>query len=154
MRHALRYHGSFEENFESLKAGARTFRGTDGADHEIPPWPSKADGIRVSYMEKAGKRFAAVRVEHGDTDVVLRNEVLIEPGRHMGYGQRFSPEPTEIADEVARMLLDDIIARNPDQRAELEPIRSKLRAADRSTTERTRAGAGVDDEPETTDRAP
>lgn len=146
MRHALRYHGAFEQNFDDLRPGARSFKGTEGGDHELPPWPSKADGVRVSYMEKAGKRFAAVRVEYGDSDVVLKNEVLIEPGRHMGYGQRFSPEPTEIGDEVARALIEDIIARNPDQRSELEPIRSALRGQGG----RQRADA----EPETTDRAP
>jgi hypothetical protein len=148
MRHALRYHGAFERNFEGLQPGARRFTGTEGGEHELPAWPPQADGIRVSYMEKAGKRFAAVRVEYGDTDVVLRNEVLIEPGRHMGYGQRFSPEPTEIGDEVARMLIDDIIAHNPDQQAQLEPIRAELRG------QGGRARAAADAEPETTDRAP
>jgi hypothetical protein len=149
MRHALRYHGGFERNFESLRPGSRNFQGTDGSEHTLPDWPTKADGIRVSYMEKAGKRFAAVRVEYGDEDVVLRNEVLIEPGRHMGFGQRFSPEPTEIGDEVALALLDDIIARNPEQRVELERIRSQVRAQSRAQGERSR-----EDEPETTDRAP
>jgi hypothetical protein len=149
MRHALRYHGAFERNFESLRPGARTFYGTDEAEHQLPEWPRQADGIRVSYMEKAGKRFAAVRVEYGDNDVVLRNEVLIEPGRHMGFGQRFSPEPTEIGDEVARALLDDIIARNPDQRAELEPIRAELRGQSRRPRTET-----AEKEPETTDTAP
>jgi hypothetical protein len=80
---------------------------------------------------------------------VLRNEVLIEPGRHMGFGQRFSPEPTEIGDEVARSLIDDIIARNPEQRAELEPIRAALRGQ----SPRPRAGT-AEKEPETTDTAP
>jgi hypothetical protein len=152
MRHALRYHGAFERNFEGLRAGTRTFHGTDGAEHELPDWPPQADGLRVSYMEKAGKRFAAVRVEYDDTDVALRNEVLIEPGRHMGFGQRFSPEPTEIADEVARMLLDDIIARNPEQRAELEPIRAKLRGRGHSVGSAPRRE--TESEPETTDTAP
>jgi hypothetical protein len=153
MRHALRYHGAFERNFEGLRPGAGAFYGTDGAEHQLPPWPSKADGLRVSYMEKAGKRFAAVRVEYGDRDIVLRNEVLIEPGRHMGFGQRFSPEPTEITDEVASNLLDDIIARNPDQRVELEAIRAEVRGAGRGQTGRPRAAA-TEAEPETTDRAP
>jgi hypothetical protein len=150
MRHALRYHGSFERNFEGLRPGARMFHGTEGGEHPLPAWPSKADGLRVSYMEKAGKRFAAVRVEYGDSDVVLENEVLIEPGRHMGFGQRFSPEPTEIGDEVARALLDDLIARTPNQRAELESIHTALRAESRGQTGR----AAADVEPETTDRAP
>ena len=152
MRHALRYHGAFERNFEGLRSGARAFHGTDGAEHELPDWPRQADGLRVSYMEKAGKRFAAVRVEYGDTDVVLRNEVLIEPGRHMGFGQRFSPEPTEIADEVAHMLLDDIIARNPEQRAELEGIRTELRGGGQSAE--TARRQTTETEPETTDTAP
>jgi hypothetical protein len=154
MRHALRYHGGFERNFEGLKPGARKFEGTDGSEHTLPDWPSKADGIRVSYMEKAGKRFAAVRVEYGSDDVVLGNEVLLEPGRHMGFGQRLSPEPTEIGDEVALALLDDIIARNPDQRPELEPLRSQLRAKARGQSGRPRADETAEDEPETTDRAP
>jgi hypothetical protein len=149
MRHALRYHGAFERNFEGLRPGARTFHGTEGGDHELPEWPRQADGIRVSYMEKAGKRFAAVRVEYGEHDVVLRNEVLLEPGRHMGFGQRFSPEPTEIGDEVARALLDDIIARNPEQRAELEAIGTELRGQ----SSRPRSAA-AEKEPETTDTAP
>jgi len=152
MRHALRYHGAFERNFEGLQSGARTFYGTDGTEHELPDWPAQADGLRVSYMEKAGKRFAAVRVEYGDMDVPLRNEVLIEPGRHMGFGQRFSPEPTEIADEVARMLLDDIIARNPEQRAELEPIRAELRGRGQSVGSARHRDS--ESEPETTDTAP
>jgi hypothetical protein len=153
MRHALRYHGAFEENFQELKPGTRTFKGTDGVDHELPAWPRKADGIRVSYMEKAGKRFAAVRLEYGDKDIALRNEVLIESGRHMEYGHRFSPEPTEIGDEVAVALLDDIIARNPEQRAELESIRSQVRAQMRSQGGRARSGA-AEEEPEARDRAP
>ncbi len=153
MRHALRYHGGFERNFETLKPGSRKFQGTDGAEHTLPDWPAKADGIRVSYMEKAGKRFAAVRVEYGGEDVVLRHEVILEPGRHTGFGQRLSPEPTEIGDEVALALLDDIIARNPEQRAELERIRSQVRAQSQGRSEVGRSRA-TGDEPETTDRAP
>ena len=44
----------------------------------------------------------------------------------MGYGKRFSAEPTLIADDVAKQLLDDIIARNPDQRVELMAIRGRM----------------------------
>ena len=149
MRHALRYHGGFERNFEGLKPGSRQFQGTDGGEHTLPEWPAKADGIRVSYMEKAGKRFAAVRVEYGGEDVVLRHEVILEPGRHMGFGQRLSPEPTEIGDEVALALLDDIIARNPEQSTELERIRSQVKAQSRGSGGRAREA-----EPETTDTAP
>jgi hypothetical protein len=70
----------------------------------------------------------------------------------MGFGQRFSPEPTEIADEVAHMLLDDIIARNPEQRAELEPIRTELRGRGHGVGSARRRE--TESEPETTDTAP
>jgi hypothetical protein len=126
MRHALRYHGSFERNFEGLRPGARTFQGTDGTEHDLPRWPPQADGVRVSYMEKAGKRFVAVRVMDDRDDVMLGNELLIDPPTHMGYGNRFSGEPTIIQDDAAKMLLNDIIEKNPEQRAQLTAIRDRM----------------------------
>ena len=126
MPHALMYHGGFETNFPELKAGARTFGGSDGTQRVLPDWPDEADGLRVGYMERAGKRFVAVRVIDDEDDVVLEHELLIDPPTHMGYGKRFSAEPTLIADDVARQLLDDIIARNPDQRVELLAIRGRM----------------------------
>ena len=126
MRHCLMYQGGFERNFPSLKAGAKTFQGTDGGDHPIPAPPPEVDGVCFGYMEKAGKKFAAVRVQRGSDDVVLKNEVLIDQGRHMGFGQRFSPEPTIVDDEAAAALFGDIMAKNPDQRNELAKIRSSF----------------------------
>jgi hypothetical protein len=120
------YHGGFETNFPELAAGARTFVGSDGAEHALPDWPDEADGLRIGYMERAGKRFVAVRVMDDEDDVVLEHELLLDAPTHMGYGKRFSAEPTLIADDVARQLLDDIIARNPDQRAELRAIRGRM----------------------------
>lgn len=122
MQHALMYHGGFESNFSRLKPGATTFLGSDGTEHMIPAWPDEADGLRVGYMEKAGKRFVAVRVVTDHADLVLENELLLDPPSHMGYGKRFGPEPTVIEDEVARQLLRDIIERNPGQRAALSAI--------------------------------
>jgi hypothetical protein len=126
MLHALMYHGGFETNFPELKAGARTFVGSDGTERVLPEWPDEADGLRIGYMERAGKRFVAVRVMDDEDDVVLAHELLIDPPTHMGYGKRFSAEPTLIADDVAKQLLDDIIARNPDQRVELMAIRGRM----------------------------
>ena len=127
MRHALMYHGGFERNFPAIKPGARTFLGSDGKEHALPDWPVEVDGIRVGYMEKSGKKFVAVRVADDEADVILRHEVLLEPSRHMGYGKRFSPEPTVVEDDgIAHDLLRDIIARNPEQRAELEAIRARV----------------------------
>lgn len=120
------YHGSFEANFSKMQSGATTFLGSDGSERAIPEWPDEADGLRVGYMEKAGKRFVAVRVMDDTADVMLGNELLISPPSHMGYGKRFSPEPTVIEDDAAKMLLNDIIEKNPDQRAELTAIRDRM----------------------------
>ncbi|MEO7084858.1 MAG: hypothetical protein ABI085_11195 [Gemmatimonadaceae bacterium] len=126
MRHCLMYQGGFERNFSGLKAGATTFVGTDGSAHEIPAMPAEVDGVCVGYMEKAGKKFAAVRVQHGTGDVVLQHEVLLDPSRHMSHGKRFSPEPTIVDDEAMATLLADIMAKNVDQQKELAKIRSSF----------------------------
>ena len=124
MRHCLMYQGGFERNFPTLKAGAATFLGTDGSQHQIPGLPGEVDGICVGYMEKAGKKFAAVRVQHGKSDVVLKSELLLDPTRHMSHGKRFSPEPTIVDDEAMATLLADIMAKNPEQQKEVARIRA------------------------------
>src|SRR5262245_12632988 len=126
MQHALMYHGGFETNFPHLAAGTRTFRGSDGSERVLGDWPDEVDGLRVGYMEKPGKRFVAVRVMDDDSDVVLGHELLIDPARHLGFGKRFSAEPTVFSDDTARFLLDDIMARNPDQIVELQAIRERM----------------------------
>ena len=126
MPHALMYHGSFESNFSRMKPGATSFLGSDSSERVIPDWPDEADGLRIGYMEKAGKRFVAVRVMDDQGDVILGNELLIDPPSHMGYGKRFSPEPTIIDDDAAKQLLNDIMEKNPDQRAELTAIRDRM----------------------------
>ena len=78
MPHALMYHGSFESNFSRMKPGATSFLGSDSSERVIPDWPDEADGLRIGYMEKAGKRFVAVRVMDDQGDVILGNELLIE----------------------------------------------------------------------------
>jgi hypothetical protein len=120
------YHGGFEANFSTMKSGATTFLGSDGSERVIPDWPDEADGLRIGYMEKAGKRFVAVRVMDDKDDVMLGNELLIDPPSHMGYGKRFSPEPTLIEDDTAKQLLNDIIEKNPEQRAQLTAIRDRM----------------------------
>jgi hypothetical protein len=120
------YQGGFERNFPVLKSGATTFQGTDGAEHKVADAPPKVDGVCFGYMEKAGKKFAAVRAQFGKDDVVVKNEVLLDPGRHLGFGNRLSPEPTLLEDEFAAVLLEDMMAKNPEQRRELAQIRSKF----------------------------
>jgi hypothetical protein len=124
MRHCLMYHGGFERNFPKLSAGATSFDGTDGSAHPLPAIPKEVDGVCVWYMEKAGKKFAAVRVQQAKQDVVLKHELLLDPSRHMGYGKRFSPEPTIVDDEIMGTLMGDIMATNPEQKNDLTKIRA------------------------------
>ena len=124
MRHALMYHGGFERNYPELRAGASTFRGSDGNEHPLQ-WPPEAAGVRVGYMEQPGKNFVAARVLDSEGDVVLGEPVLLDPPRHMGYGKRFGAEPTLIQDDTARVLLEDVIEQNPKQRAELIALRHR-----------------------------
>ncbi|HWJ23013.1 MAG TPA: hypothetical protein VNS52_11725 [Gemmatimonadaceae bacterium] len=129
MRHALRYVGGFERNFPTLTPATDAFEGSDGRLHPYPPWPSSADGLRISYMEKAGKKFVAVRVADGTSDVVLPNEMVLVPGEHFGYGVHLGPEPTLVEDNAAVLkLLEDIIKKNAASSEELLRMRTRLKA--------------------------
>jgi hypothetical protein len=44
----------------------------------------------------------------------------------MGFGKRFSPEPTILDDEMMATLLGDLMAKNPEQRNELARLRSSF----------------------------
>ena len=128
MNHAYMYHGGFESNFALLKPGAKTFKGSDGTDHALPGWPAEVDGVRIGYMEMPAKRFVAVRVVDARADIVLKNEVLIDQNRHMGAGKRFGHEPTVVGDEPMWALLGEAIRKNPDQKAELDAVRGRMKA--------------------------
>jgi hypothetical protein len=130
MRHALMYVGGFERNFPTLTPSTDAFEGSDGRTHPYAPWPSSADGLRVSYMEKAGKKFVAVRVADGTSDVVLANAMVMTPGEHFGFGVRLSAEPTLVEDDGAILkMLEDIIKKNADSSGELLQIRTRFKAA-------------------------
>jgi hypothetical protein len=122
----LLYAGGFERNFPNLKPGTTTFEGTDGEQHPLPTVPPDVDGVRVHYMEKAGKKFCAVRVQSGKNDIVLQHEVLLDPPSHMGHGKRFGPEPTVVESEVMATLLADIMDKNPDQKMQLANARASF----------------------------
>jgi hypothetical protein len=130
MRHALIYYGGFERNFATLTPGATSYQGSDGATHNAPAWPSSADGLHLSYMEKAGKNFCVVRVADRESAVVLKHELVLEPGQHFGYGVRLSAEPTLVEDDsVVLAMLEEITRKNPEVSAELGQIRARLKAA-------------------------
>jgi len=124
------YVGGFERNFKNLTTASTSFEGTDGQSHAYPAWPASADGLRISYMEKHGKKFCAVRVADGVSDVVLKNEMVMVPGEHFGFGTHLSGEPTPIDDSVAIMhMLEDIIKKNMEVSEELMLIRTRMKAA-------------------------
>lgn len=79
-------------------------------------------------MEKAGKKFVAVRVADRTSDVVLANEVVLVPGHHFGFGARLSADPTLVEDDVTILqLLEDIIKKNADTSEELLAMRKRLK---------------------------
>jgi hypothetical protein len=122
------YVGGFERNFPTLSTTSTSFQGSDGAMHAYAPWPSSADGLRISYMEKAGKKFVAVRVADDTSDVVLGNEMVMVPGEHFGFGTRLSAEPTLVEDNIAIMkMLEDIIKKNIASSDELLKIRARFK---------------------------
>jgi hypothetical protein len=137
MRHALVYHGSFELNYDRLSPGQFVYTATDGTERKLSKVPPVIDGLVVDYMERSGKKFSAVRLRFEDRDIVLGNPVVLDPMRHMG-NRRFSPRPVEIKDDVASVLLDDIIAQNPEQQVELALLLNRVnhvRRGDRDSIE-------------------
>jgi len=124
------YVGGFERNFPKLTTSTTSFEGTDGQPHPYQPWPQSVDGLRVSYMEKHGKKFVAVRVADEKSDVVLKNEMVMVPGEHFGFGTRLSGEPTLVQDDNAMLkMLEDIIKKNMnmDVSDELLKIRARFK---------------------------
>ena len=144
MRHALMYVGGFERNFPNLSASTTSFTGTDGKEHPYQPWPPSADGLRISYMEKHGKKFVAVRVGDGTSDVVLKNEMVMVPGEHFGFGTRLSGEPTLVEDDTTMIkMLEAITKKNADHEdvsSELLNIRArfKTKVAERQAAAKTK----------------
>jgi hypothetical protein len=144
MRHALMYVGGFERNFPNLSASSTSFTGTDGKEHPYQPWPPSADGLRISYMEKHGKKFVAVRVGDGTSDVVLKNEMVMVPGEHFGFGTRLSGEPTLVEDDTTMIkMLEAITKKNADHEdvsSELLNIRArfKTKVAERQAAAKTK----------------
>lgn len=125
------YVGGFERNFPNLTTSTTSFSGTDGKEHQYEPWPNSADGLRFSYMEKQGKKFVVVRVGDGTSDVVLKNELVMVPGQHFGFGTRLSAEPTLVEDDGTILkLLEDVTKRNAEDKdvsGELLKIRDRFK---------------------------
>ena len=78
MHHAYMYNGAFEINYPHLRPGAKTYLSTEGEVRSLPVFSDKINGVRVGYMEKAGKKFFAVRVQYDNYDIVLENPVALD----------------------------------------------------------------------------
>jgi hypothetical protein len=126
MAHGLMYSGGLESNFADLVPGATSFTGSDGKKHDLLAWPPDVNGLRIWYMEKPGKHFVAVRVKDDKADVVLAHPLLLDPAKHMGHGKRFSAEPVVVDDEMALVILGDMLAKNPELRDALKGMRERL----------------------------
>src|SRR5258708_37547688 len=101
MLHALVYQGSFELNFPTLAPGATDYVATDGTRRPLASRPAAVDGIVVGYMERAGKKFSAVRLQVEDGDIALRSAVPLDPLRHMG-DRRVTARAAGVSDETTR----------------------------------------------------
>jgi hypothetical protein len=125
MRHAYLYAGAYELNYSDLRPGTSTYRTTDGEPRPLPAWPDDIDGVRLSYMERSGKKFFVVRVQYADDDIVLETPVHVERMRHLG-NKRLSADATVVTDALASAMLDDIIASNPDKASALGAMISRI----------------------------
>lgn len=124
------YVGGFERNRRTLTPSSSTFEGSDGQSHPYPAWPDGTDGLRISFMEKAGKKFVAVRIADAMSDVVLANELVLVPGEHFGFNTRLSGTPAAVEDNHAIMkLLEDSIKKNHETSQDLLAIRNRFKDA-------------------------
>lgn len=122
------YAGGYERNFPTLTPESTTFAGTDGLQHDHGHWPDGVDGLRVSFMEKAGKKLVAVRVADGVSDVVLANAMILIPGEHFGFSVRLGAAPVTFEDDSAALkMLEDIIKKNADASGELLQMRKRFK---------------------------
>ena len=81
-------------------------------------------------MEKAGKKFVAVRIADGTADVVLHEEMVLVPGEHFGFGVHLSGTPTMVEDNLVILkLLEDATKKNVAHSDELLQIRARFKAA-------------------------
>jgi hypothetical protein len=134
MVHALVYQGSFELNYPRLAFGATTYLATDGSVCQLATRPEAVDGLVIGYMERTGKRFSVVRLQFETRDIILRNAVVLDRLRHMG-NRRFSGRPVILADDLVSTLMDDVLAQNPEQVAEIALLLNRVNQVRRGERE-------------------
>lgn len=125
MKHSIGYLGRYERKCAHLRPGIREYLRDDGSVGRVAERPADVDGVFFGYMEREGKTFVAVRAQYNEIDVVRKHPVLLDPPRHTD-GKGFGPSPARFDDDVARRLLADMIAANPDSAHELRQIVDRL----------------------------
>src|SRR5579884_4283518 len=134
MQHGYMYSGAYELNYPTLRAGANSYKTTEGETRSLPAWSSDIDGVHFSYMERSGKKFFAVRAQYGPHDIVLENPVAIDPMRHLD-NRRLTAETTTVSDALAEMMLDDMIRDNPEKRESLARLINQVNQTRRERRE-------------------
>ena len=125
MKHSIGYLGHFERDFQNLRPGPRHYVREDRTLGQVDDRPQDVDGVFFGYLECRGKTFVAVRAQYGDTDVILKAPVPLDPPRHTD-GKGFGPNPSRFGDDSAAHLLADMITQNQDVAVALRRIADQL----------------------------
>ncbi len=115
--HATFYHGPFELNFKSQKAGQTTYTKRDGKTTASYRGPTGVRGLRFGLMQKENGTFVITRVRTQVADVCLRRPIPVQ-----GTG----PGGTRLTMYGAELYLEKAIKANPGQRAKLVQLLARL----------------------------
>lgn len=139
MRHGVMNQGSFEANIRLLAPGRRTFTAS-GTERALPAWPAEVDGIRFGALER-GSRWLITRVEFADQDVILHHPVPLDTIRHLGGRRRPGASVLLLTDDMAELVLDDVLAANGAQTNAIALVVNRVNQVRRTARERAAARA-------------
>jgi len=120
-KHAVFYHGPFEQNFSLQRPGKSKYVKRDGKTRAEYRGPAGVRGLKFGQMETKDPRALVVtRIQSPGRDICLKRPV---PGLNSG------PQGAWISHLGAKRLLEKAIRVNREQRAELIPLRQHLAGA-------------------------
>jgi len=115
MRNEFTYMGPYVENIDRrLEPDFREYDRKDGTKGTIQDRPDNVDGLFIGFMEERSRKFWAVAVhdESSGKFIYPTKPLELEP-RHTD-GKSFGPHNnTTCEDSTARLLLKDLLDRNP-----------------------------------------
>ena len=123
-RHALVHYGTQRHNWTNRHNLTDTFADRDGQYVDVRK--SRAPGIHFGVMDANSGGGVIFRVG----DVTLNNAVALDWDRYDWpvTDRGVSPNGKRISDALASRILDDVIAANPEQAAELGDNRHRILA--------------------------